>query len=76
MLRCWTLMSTQLVGPILIDLLVRPCSPYATLGHSSDTKFDVNVRQKERLIRKAMLTYLGTASEFTGKYLLKSILHY
>jgi hypothetical protein len=76
MLRCWTLTSTQLVGPILIDSLVRPCLSYAILGHGSDTKFDVNVRQREQLIRKVMVTYLGTASEFTGKYLPESILYY
>jgi nuclear pore complex protein Nup205 len=37
-------------------------------GHRSQTKFDVNVRLKEGLIRKAMVTYLGAASEFTGNY--------
>ncbi len=33
---------------------------------SSETKFDVNVRQKERLLRKALVAYIGSASEFTG----------
>lgn len=37
-------------------------------GHGSETKFNQNVRRKERLMRKAMVAYLGTASEFTGKF--------
>ncbi|KAF7966977.1 hypothetical protein HWV62_36310 [Athelia sp. TMB] len=34
-------------------------------GHGTETKFDRTVHHKERLIRKAMITYLGAASEFT-----------
>ncbi|KAH7909315.1 nucleoporin Nup186/Nup192/Nup205 [Hygrophoropsis aurantiaca] len=34
-------------------------------GHSSESKFDANVRQQERLLRKAVVEYLGAASEFT-----------
>ncbi|KAK0463078.1 nucleoporin Nup186/Nup192/Nup205, partial [Desarmillaria tabescens] len=34
-------------------------------GFSSETRFDVNVRQKERLLRKALVAYIGCASEFT-----------
>ncbi|KAK0478734.1 nucleoporin Nup186/Nup192/Nup205 [Armillaria novae-zelandiae] len=34
-------------------------------GFSSETRFDVNVRQKERLLRKALVAYIGSASEFT-----------
>lgn len=43
------------------------------LGHGSETKFDVNVHKKERLIRKAVVVYLGAASEFTGNLLLNSL---
>ena len=35
-------------------------------GYGTDTKFDISVRQKERLLRKAIITYIGTASQFTG----------
>ncbi|KAK0437028.1 hypothetical protein EV421DRAFT_1829501 [Armillaria borealis] len=35
-------------------------------GFSSETRFDVNVRQKERLLRKALVAYIGSASEFTA----------
>ncbi|KAH7924355.1 hypothetical protein BV22DRAFT_1035258 [Leucogyrophana mollusca] len=34
-------------------------------GHNSETRFDVDVRQQERLLRKAIIEYLGAASEFT-----------
>jgi len=34
-------------------------------GHHSETKFDVHVRRQERLLRKAVIAYLGTASDFT-----------
>jgi len=46
------------------DTELLDASVYAT-GHRSKTKFHVNVRLKERLIRKAMVAYLGAASEFT-----------
>lgn len=36
------------------------------LGSESETKFGVNVRQKERLLRKGLVIYIGAASEFTG----------
>jgi hypothetical protein len=39
----------------------------ANSGHGSETKFDLKVRHKERLLRKVMVAYLGAASEFTGK---------
>jgi nuclear pore complex protein Nup205 len=34
-------------------------------GHPSETKFDVHVRRQELLLRKAVIEYLGTASDFT-----------
>ena len=34
-------------------------------GHQSETKFDVQVRRQELLLRKAVIEYLGTASDFT-----------
>ncbi|KAH7882163.1 nucleoporin Nup186/Nup192/Nup205 [Phlebopus sp. FC_14] len=34
-------------------------------GRDSETKFDVNVRRRELLLRKAVIEYLGTAGEFT-----------
>ena len=34
-------------------------------GHQSETKFDVQVRRQECLLRKAVIEYLGTASDFT-----------
>ncbi|KAF7345118.1 hypothetical protein MVEN_01675900 [Mycena venus] len=34
------------------------------LGYGSDTKFDVNKRQKERMMRKSVIEYIGAASEF------------
>ncbi|KAF9219350.1 hypothetical protein BS17DRAFT_804452 [Gyrodon lividus] len=34
-------------------------------GHQSETKFDVRVRRQELLLRKAVLEYLGAASDFT-----------
>nr|GAT50944.1 predicted protein [Mycena chlorophos] len=35
------------------------------IGHGAETKFDIQKRQKERLMRKCVVEYLGTASEFT-----------
>lgn len=40
----------------------------SNLGHGSETKFDLKVRHKERLLRKVMVAYLGAASDFTGKH--------
>ncbi|KAF8130340.1 nucleoporin Nup186/Nup192/Nup205 [Boletus edulis] len=34
-------------------------------GHQSETKFDVLVRRQELLLRKSVIEYLGTASDFT-----------
>ncbi|KAJ7842725.1 hypothetical protein B0H14DRAFT_2586168 [Mycena olivaceomarginata] len=39
------------------------------LGYGSDTKFDVNKRQKERMMRKCVIEYIGAASEFIGTIL-------
>jgi len=36
-------------------------------GHGSATQFDLNVRRQARLLLKAVVEYLGTASEFTGE---------
>ncbi|KAJ7835348.1 hypothetical protein B0H14DRAFT_2363464, partial [Mycena olivaceomarginata] len=33
-------------------------------GYGSDTKFDVNKRQKERMMHKCVVEYIGAASEF------------
>ncbi|KAJ6461668.1 nucleoporin Nup186/Nup192/Nup205 [Mycena sanguinolenta] len=33
-------------------------------GYGSDSKFDVNKRQKEGMMRKSIVEYIGTASEF------------
>jgi hypothetical protein len=38
-------------------------------GYGSDTKFDVNKRQKERMMRKCVIEYIGAASEFIGTIL-------
>ncbi|KAF9238369.1 nucleoporin Nup186/Nup192/Nup205 [Melanogaster broomeanus] len=34
-------------------------------GHQSESKFDVQVRRQELLLRRAVIEYLGAASEFT-----------
>ncbi|TFK37612.1 nucleoporin Nup186/Nup192/Nup205 [Crucibulum laeve] len=34
-------------------------------GFGSETKFDVSVRQKDRLLRKAIVAYIGAAGDFT-----------
>ncbi|KAJ3879118.1 nucleoporin Nup186/Nup192/Nup205 [Lentinula edodes] len=34
-------------------------------GSSSDSNFDIEVRRKERLLRKALIAYAGATSEFT-----------
>ncbi|KAJ7895545.1 hypothetical protein B0H14DRAFT_2240420, partial [Mycena olivaceomarginata] len=39
------------------------------LGYGSDTKFDVNKRQKERMMCKCVIKYIGAASEFIGTIL-------
>jgi nuclear pore complex protein Nup205 len=36
------------------------------VGYGSETKFDIRVRQRERLLRKSIIVYVGAASEFTG----------
>ncbi|EDR09686.1 uncharacterized protein LACBIDRAFT_319026 [Laccaria bicolor S238N-H82] len=33
-------------------------------GFASESKFDVSVRRKQRLLRKSMVTYIGAASNF------------
>lgn len=37
-----------------------------TPGHISETKFDAAVRHKVLLLRRAVIEYLGAASDFTG----------
>jgi hypothetical protein len=39
------------------------------------TKFDQAVKVKERLVRKAMVAYLGAASQFTGRYYNTTVRH-
>lgn len=36
-------------------------------GYGTETKFETSVRHKERLLRKSIIGYIGTASDFTGK---------
>lgn len=43
---------------------------FSSLGFGSATKFDVEVRKKERLLRKALVAYAGATSDFTGTTLL------
>lgn len=41
-----------------------------TLGYGSKTKFDISARGRERLLRKSIIVYIGSASDFTGLFLL------
>jgi nuclear pore complex protein Nup205 len=41
---------------------------YTALGFSSSTKFDIHVRQRERLLRKALVAFAGATSNFTGEH--------
>jgi nuclear pore complex protein Nup205 len=59
--RSWS----QAVKP-QTDAEVLRASVFAT-GHGSTTQFDLNLRRQERLLLKAIVEYLGTASEFTGE---------
>lgn len=45
------------IGPQLI---------YMHPGHGSRTKFDISTRERERLLRKSIIMYIGAASDFTG----------
>ena len=36
------------------------------VGYGNQTKFDVSVKGKEDLLRKALVSYIGTASDFAG----------
>lgn len=36
-------------------------------GHGSTSQFDLNLRRQRRLLLKAVVEYLGSASEFTGE---------
>ena len=40
---------------------------YSKTGFGTQSKFDVKVQRKERLLRKDIVSYIGGASEFTGK---------
>jgi len=55
----WTQSVTPQTDAEILDATV-----YVS-GYGTDTKFDINVRQKERMLRKAIITYVGAASEFT-----------
>jgi nuclear pore complex protein Nup205 len=57
--RSWS----QAVKP-QTDAEVLRASVFAS-GHGSTTQFDLNLRRQERLLLKAIVEYLGTASEFT-----------
>ena len=46
----------------LVDLFI--CSE---IGFGNQSKFDVKVQRRERLLRKGIVSYIGGASEFTGK---------
>ncbi|KAF8970600.1 nucleoporin Nup186/Nup192/Nup205 [Flammula alnicola] len=46
------------------DLDVKLSNVYA-FGFGSQSKFDVKVRRKERLLRKSVVSYIGTSGEFT-----------
>ncbi|KAF9529076.1 nucleoporin Nup186/Nup192/Nup205 [Crepidotus variabilis] len=48
----------------LDEVEVRSSQQYA-FGHGNQTKFDMQVDQKERLLRKALVLYIGVASDFT-----------
>ena len=37
----------------------------ANVGFTHTSKFDVAVQTKERMLRKALIAYIGTASDFT-----------
>jgi len=36
------------------------------LGHGSPRSLDLSLQQKEQMLRKALIMYLGVASEYTG----------
>ncbi|KAG2143441.1 nucleoporin Nup186/Nup192/Nup205 [Suillus bovinus] len=57
--RSWS----QAVKP-RTDAEVLRASLFAS-GHGSTTQFDLSLRRQERLLLKAIVEYLGTASEFT-----------
>jgi nuclear pore complex protein Nup205 len=40
---------------------------YSDIGFGNQSKFDVKVHRQERLLRKGIVSYIGGASEFTGK---------
>lgn len=37
-------------------------------GFGSETRFELEVRRKERLLRRSIVAYIGTASDFTGLF--------
>lgn len=43
-------------------------------GSGSQTRFDVQVKEKENLLRKVLVSYMGTASDFAGMRLRLSLL--
>ncbi|KDQ54533.1 hypothetical protein JAAARDRAFT_38210 [Jaapia argillacea MUCL 33604] len=43
---------------------VQDAAAYAP-GYGTNTKFDVNVRHRERMLQQALIAYLGTTSNFT-----------
>jgi nuclear pore complex protein Nup205 len=49
------------------DAEVQESNVYA-FGHGGVSKFDLKVRRKEELLRKAIISYIGSASDFTGTF--------
>jgi hypothetical protein len=37
-----------------------------SLGQGSPRSLDLNLQQKEQMLRKGLIMYLGVASEYTG----------
>jgi len=39
---------------------------FCSSGHDSPRSSDLNLQQKEQMLRKGLIMYLGVASEYTG----------
>jgi len=52
--------------PITRMVLMRSQRP---LGHGGASSFDLILQRRELSLRKALIAYLGTASEFTGAFI-------
>lgn len=62
--RC--LSSGRCFGHVIpqTDAEMQTANMYA-FGYESETRFDIRVRQQERLLRKSIIVYVGVASDFT-----------